>query len=1535
MKSLYIRIAHAVLFVIIHVTNVNSQESNSIIQANTQKSTVTVTFNVDMSEPISNGTFVEGTDKLWISGSFFAWPEPGSNPGLELIESSTNDVYTLDIVLNSGTYEYKYFKNSGWANGEWDGQPNRYVLVDSLNTVVNDLWSVIHGLNCESAATAVEDSNAVPATLNFNYWYTFIMPETGKLTITSESNEYVSVGTGGCSNLNMISGDYGDLSISSLQAGEVVYIIWETTAGGNFTWNLSVSPLKTGDNCEIADTALAGSNHVPVTEGLEYWYKYKMPEEGKLVITSESDENVHVFKGNCHGYIYQGGGYNSASITSLASGDSVLIIWQITQGGDFDWNLAVASFEAGDNCEYADTAQEGINNIPYTEGSEYWYVFEMPMDGKLQLVSEDDKYVSIYSGECENIQFETGGSGSVSVNTLSLGDKVFFKWDTYSGSVYDWTLTVSPFEAGDNCEYADTAEDGNNVIPSTDLLEYWYSYTMPLDGKLQLTSTNGQSIAVLKGTCELWEIKGGGWQSLILTNLFAGDEIFIVWETTAGGGFEWNLSVTPFKTGDNCEFADTAVDGENTLPATNLENYWYKYTMPGDDKFIINSAIDNSVSVYKGSCDQLIHMGSGWQNLILTNLAAGDELFITWNGGNAVDASWNLAVVPFEAGELCELAVAAKDGSNFVPATSLERFWFKYTMPSESKLVINSTSGGYVEIQTGNCDNPNYLGGNYQNMTVTDLSEGDEVFIIWNTYSGGNYAWDLSVVPYGPGDNCDYAVEAVEGGNTVPAGATDEYWYKFTMPEEGKLKLRTLADASVVLMKGNCENKFWLEEGYMMLTYADLHPGEEVYIIWRTYGEGCSWNLELVPFEPGDNCYNAKEAVEGVNPAYFTEMDYFWYSFTMPEDGKLEVIADYIDYTIYSGTCYSLNHEKYGWGRTTINTLSAGDIVYFRFWTYYGGMPEWSLSVTPFEAGDNCDNAVLAETGINTVPQTSSSEYWYSFIMPEEGRLSISSVSDNYVEVYTGMCNDLSMQEDDYQELSLTEKVEGHNLGILSFSNLSDGDTLFIKWELYSQASFDWELNVQPLVDGDNCSMAITAVEGVNTVEGITSVGDIWYSYTMVEEGKIVVTSSSYNYVTAYKGSCSQMHFRMSGENYLEVTNLSIGDVVYFQWENFYPEFEWELEVVPIGTAEDCRTAVAALEGTNTLPMVQQELYYYKFTMPSTPANLNITSESYAEAIILKNGCEWSEIVAYGLGSVQASMLAPGDEVYIVWYSGYSESFDWNLSLTSIGEGDNCEMAVPAQYGSNIAPYSNYWFSYEVTETAIYDISVFGADDYYTYVRVYPDCEGTLVNEDFFSSSARLHLTSGETLYILCGDLIGGQNINLIIAKEGEMLLPQSIAFEPIDDKTFGDPDFEINATASSGLEVFCSVVEGPAVVSGTTVSLTDDGTVAIEAVQPGNHMYLAAHPFRRSFEVMAASDLKETIAEGLRLYPNPVRDVLVLELENISIERIQLFESSGRFIREYKNDSRNLDLGQISAGIYYIKISTPGNIYISKIIKE
>ena len=88
----------------------------------------------------------------------------------------------------------------------------------------------------------------------------------------------------------------------------------------------------------------------------------------------------------------------------------------------------------------------------------------------------------------------------------------------------------------------------------------------------------------------------------------------------------------------------------------------------------------------------------------------------------------------------------------------------------------------------------------------------------------------------------------------------------------------------------------------------------------------------------------------------------------------------------------------------------------------------------------------------------------------------------------------------------------------------------------------------------------------------------------------------------------------------------------------------------------------------------------------------------------------------------------------------------------------------------------------------------------------------------------------------------------------------QTINFGPLEDKTVGEPDFQVNATATSGLPVSLGAT-GPCTVTPTapgTVHITGAGTCTITASQAGDANFNPAPNVAQSFEIAAAAQFIE-----------------------------------------------------------------------------
>jgi hypothetical protein len=84
---------------------------------------------------------------------------------------------------------------------------------------------------------------------------------------------------------------------------------------------------------------------------------------------------------------------------------------------------------------------------------------------------------------------------------------------------------------------------------------------------------------------------------------------------------------------------------------------------------------------------------------------------------------------------------------------------------------------------------------------------------------------------------------------------------------------------------------------------------------------------------------------------------------------------------------------------------------------------------------------------------------------------------------------------------------------------------------------------------------------------------------------------------------------------------------------------------------------------------------------------------------------------------------------------------------------------------------------------------------------------------------------------------------------------PQTIAFAPLPDKTYGDPDFTVYGSASSGSEVRFAAL-GNCTISGATVHLTGAGSCTVTASEPGNVDYEPAPDVSQTFAIAKAAQM-------------------------------------------------------------------------------
>ncbi|MEQ9494776.1 MAG: hypothetical protein RJP96_14320, partial [Algiphilus sp.] len=113
----------------------------------------------------------------------------------------------------------------------------------------------------------------------------------------------------------------------------------------------------------------------------------------------------------------------------------------------------------------------------------------------------------------------------------------------------------------------------------------------------------------------------------------------------------------------------------------------------------------------------------------------------------------------------------------------------------------------------------------------------------------------------------------------------------------------------------------------------------------------------------------------------------------------------------------------------------------------------------------------------------------------------------------------------------------------------------------------------------------------------------------------------------------------------------------------------------------------------------------------------------------------------------------------------------------------------------------------------------------------------------------------------------------------------QTISFEALANRTYGDQAFDLTATASSELTVtFTSSDETIASVSGNTVTIMGAGTATITASQAGNDNYNEALDVAQSLTIEKATQTISFEALANRTYGDQAFDLTATASSELTV---------------------------------------------------
>jgi hypothetical protein len=171
------------------------------------------------------------------------------------------------------------------------------------------------------------------------------------------------------------------------------------------------------------------------------------------------------------------------------------------------------------------------------------------------------------------------------------------------------------------------------------------------------------------------------------------------------------------------------------------------------------------------------------------------------------------------------------------------------------------------------------------------------------------------------------------------------------------------------------------------------------------------------------------------------------------------------------------------------------------------------------------------------------------------------------------------------------------------------------------------------------------------------------------------------------------------------------------------------------------------------------------------------------------------------------------------------------------------------------------------------------------------------------------------------------------------LLGEQSVNFAALT-KYISDIDFS-PATSTSGLPItYSSSNASVATVVNGLIHIVGMGTSTITASQGGNELYLPATNVSQILTVKnKPTGLNDIISNSIHIYPNPVQDKAIVQLETSIMKdaALSVYNSIGILVMTQKIDSQSsmLDMSKLTSGIYYVRIMNGSETTTKLIIKK
>src|SRR5690554_3744772 len=589
---------------------------------------------------------------------------------------------------------------------------------------------------------------------------------------------------------------------------------------------------------------------------------------------------------------------------------------------------------------------------------------------------------------------------------------------------------------------------------TSDFVDIWYDFTMPVNGNLYVNGTISWNRFALYDSCSGTEIQCGD-SNQLFTGLSAGTNyklrLFRYSSRADDGYLSFTIQAYEEVANDDCANAENIVvttdqstihfniggatiNNEEGCTGTNSDfvDIWYDFTMPVNGNLYVNGTIS-------------------WNHFALYDSCSGTEI---------------------QCGDSNQLFTELSAGTNY------KLRLFRYSSRADDGY-LSFTIQAYEEVANDDC-------ANAENIVVTT---------------------DQSTIHFNIGGATINNEEGCTGTNSDFV----DIWYDFTMPVNGNLYVNGTISWNHFALYDSCSGTE-IQCGDSNQLFTELSAGTNYKLRLFRYSSRAddgylSFTIQAYEEAPNDDCANAENIVVTTDQSTIhfniggatinneagcsgTTSEYadIWYDFTMPVNGNLYVngTISWNRFALYDSCGGS--EIQCGDSNQIFTGLSAGTNYKLRVFRSRSRADDGYLSFTiqAYEevANDDCANAenIVVTTSESTVnfniggatinneegcTGTTSNfvDIWYDFTMPVNGNLYVNgTISWNHFALYDS-CSGTEIQCGDSNQL-FTELSAGTNykLRLFRYSSRADDGYLSFTIQAYEEAPNDDCANAENIV---------------------------------------------------------------------------------------------------------------------------------------------------------------------------------------------------------------------------------------------------------------------------------------------------------------------------------------------------------------------------------------------------------------------------------------------------------------------------------------